>query len=143
MTTLKTFDDLIFHRFQGLMPDQPNEEGQHAIMYFLNGFGISVIKFIPSGYSKYFPELIADIRKNIDSMRDKGWNDYINNVKHGSYTSNDQQWEVALLIKDAKDLRIDNVIGYCSAEQVTEIMKQIQELPPISGDTEELRLLNE
>ena len=51
-----------------------------------------------------------------------------------SYTSNDKEWELAVL----KDDRLcyetpitDDVIGHLKSDKVTKIMKQVQELPKV------------
>lgn len=91
---MKTFEDLEFkpHRH---MP------GLQAIMYFPNGYGVSVVRF----------KLMLD-----SSM-------------YGSYTSNEKEWEVAIL-KDGKlcytTPLTDDVIGHQTDSEVTEIMRQVQ-----------------
>jgi len=76
--------------------------GKIASMNFDNGYGISVVRF----------------KLMIGNM-------------YGSYTDNDQEWEVAVLKDDelTYDTPItDDVIGHCSRERVEELMTQIQEL---------------
>ena len=95
---MKTFKDLDFTA-------HPVGCGSMARMTFENGYGISVVRF----------------RNPYSSSRNG----------YGSYTLNEKQWEVAVLYNDDICYTTpitDDVIGYCSEEKVTEIMKQIQEL---------------
>jgi hypothetical protein len=90
---MKTFKDLEFKKhlaFKG---------GVHALIFFPNGYGASVV--------------------NGD----------------GSYTSNNTQYELAVLKGNKDDWGLnydthitDDVLGYLSSEDVTEIMKKIQSL---------------
>lgn len=79
--------------------------GEHGTLFFPNGYGISVIQFTSS----------IGI-----------W---------GSYTSNENEWEIAVLYGDRDSYRLtydtqitDDVIGHLSEEEVTEIMEKIQSL---------------
>jgi hypothetical protein len=91
----------------------PNYEGQHGLLFFPNGYGISVVRFkLPSPTSK-------------DGFR------------YGSYTSNDSEYEVAVLKGDENDWDLcytteigDDVIGHQIESEVDYIMYQIQELEP-------------
>lgn len=72
-----------------------------AKMFFDNGYGVSVVRF------------------------------------NGSYTSNDSEWELAVLFGTPDNWEItyntsitDDVIGHLSDIEVTEIMKQVQQLKP-------------
>lgn len=92
-TIMKTFNDLKFK------PHPNHEFDAQAVMFFDNGYGISVIT------GKY------------------------------AYTNDENPYECAVLKGNkekwiiAYDTPITNdVIGYCDKEQVTKIMKQIQEL---------------
>lgn len=74
--------------------------GLQAKIFFENGYGVSVVRF------------------------------------SGSYTRTETQWELAVLkgVPGDWDLTYDtpiteDVIGYLQADEVTEIMKQVQELP--------------
>lgn len=96
---MKTFKDLEFKAH----PHDVN--GRQAKMIFENGYGISVVRF--KMYGDFF----------------------------GSYTNNESEWEIAVLKGNEKNWELDystpiteDVCGYLSAEEVTEIMKQIQEL---------------
>ena len=80
--------------------------GKHALMFFKNGYGVSVVRFELMGGFGY-----------------------------GSYTNNESEWELAVLFgnKDAWDITYntpitDDVMGYQSNEQVTETMKKVQKL---------------
>lgn len=75
--------------------------GLMSRMQFPNGYGVSVVRF----------------KTMFGSF--------------GSYTDNDNEWEVAILKNN--DLCYttplgDDVIGHCSARKVTEIMKKVQKL---------------
>ncbi len=89
---MKTFKDLKFK-------SHPYGDGKQAVMFFKNGYGISVIRF------------------------------------SGSYTSDDTEWEIGVLIGDKKESELcyttpitDDVIGHLHDDEVTEIMKRIQNL---------------
>ena len=89
---MKTFDDLEF---------KPHECGcgEHAIMYFDNGYGVSIVT------GGLF------------------------------YTTSAKPYELAVLIK-GQGLTYDtpvtsDVEGYLTESKVTELMKQVQELPKV------------
>jgi len=94
---MKKFKDLSF------IPHKSGD-GLQAIMFFENGYGVSVVRFkTPYGY--------------------------------GSYTDNEQEWELAVLFGNEKEWSLtynsgvtDDVIGYLSEEEVSEIMLKVQEL---------------
>ena len=55
---------------------------------------------------------------------------------YGSYTRNDSEWELAVLKGNEEEWNLtydtpitDDVIGHLCEDEVTEIMKQVQELP--------------
>ena len=88
----KTFKDLIFK-------PQSFLNGLQAILFFPNGYGISVVR-----------------------------NDWS--------LTRFNTWEIAILKGTESDYDLcydtpiaDDVIGYCSEEKVSNIMKQIQDLP--------------
>ena len=88
----KTFQDLRFK-------PQSFLNGVQAILFFPNGYGISVIRNVLS-------------RTTVNT------------------------WEIAILKGTESDSNLcydtpitDDVIGYCSEEDVSNIMKQIQDLP--------------
>ena len=83
-------------------------------LFFDNGYGISVIQF-----------------KMPDFNGKKG-------SGYGSYTSNDNEYEVAVLIGDENDWDLcytteitDDVIGHQTEGEVNWIMVKIQELDPV------------
>jgi hypothetical protein len=81
--------------------------GLQALMDFPNGYGISVIQCKVGNH----------------------W---------GSYTNNDEEWECAVLKGDniCYSTPITNdVIGHCDEHGVTDIMKQIQDLPKWTSHT--------
>jgi len=95
---MKVFKDLEFEK-------HINGDGLQSKIFFDNGYGISVIRFKLS-FGRY-----------------------------GSYTNNEHEWEIAVLTgnKDEWSLSYstditDDVIGHLSEEEVTEIMKRIQNL---------------
>ena len=80
--------------------------GVQALAFFDNGFGISVVQF----------------KIGISGM-------------YGSYTDNEDEWEIAVLKGDADGWNLtydtpitDDVIGHLLEEEVTDVMKQIQSL---------------
>ncbi len=82
-------------------------EGLHGLLFFPNGYGISVVRY-KTPYS------------------DRGY---------GSYTSNEDEWEIAVLFGDEKKYEItydthitDDVIGNLTEGEINWIMIQIQEL---------------
>jgi hypothetical protein len=83
-------------------------EGQHGLIFFPNGYGVSVVRY------KYF---------------------YDNSHGYSSYTSNDSEWEVAVIIgnKDNWELCYDtditnDVIGHLTEGEVDWVMLQVQQL---------------
>lgn len=97
---MKSFKDIEFK-------PHPVAEGLHGLLFFPNGYGISVVRF-KMPYS------------------DRGY---------ASYTSNEKEWEVAVLVGDEKEWEIaynthitDDVIGNQTEGEVEYIMFQIQEL---------------
>ena len=103
---MKEFKDLKFK------PHQMDSEGIHAVELFPNGYGISVCRFKLQG----IPEFGTSSR-------------------YGSYTSNENEFEAAVLIGEPDNWSIcyntpitDDVLGHLSEDDVTELMKKIQEL---------------
>ena len=97
--SFKTFDDLEFKK-------HPAGNGFQGLAEFPNGYGVSVVRFKLS--RPFGPQ-----------------------IGYGSYTSDEDEWELAIL----KDGSItyntpitEDVIGHLTKDQVTEIMKQVQEL---------------
>lgn len=93
MTDMKTFNDLTF------MPHSIDRAGRHALLFFDNGYGVSVVS------GPLF------------------------------YTDAEHPYEVAVLIGTEADYNLcyttditDDVIGHCTAEEVTEIMSRVQGL---------------
>lgn len=81
-------------------------DGLQATLFFPNGYGISVVRFKMEDLNMY-----------------------------GSYTSNESEWEVAVLFGDENDWSLtyntpitDDVIGHQSESDVTSIMEKIQKL---------------
>lgn len=103
---IKTFKDIEFI-------SHPSGEGLMGRIFFSNGYGVSVVRFkIP-----FAP---------FESLRNN----------YGSYTNNESQWELAVLKGNEKNSSLtydtpitNDVIGYLSEDDVTEIMKQVQSLP--------------
>lgn len=88
-------------------------DGLHGKAFFENGYGISVVRFKLGIFSSF---------RN----------------GYGSYTENENQWEVAVLRGDNEEYTLcydtpitDDVIGYQSEDDVAELMRRIQELPSI------------
>jgi len=85
---------------------QPHSMGDGFMgkIFFDNGYGVSVVRF--KIYNRY-----------------------------SSYTNNENEWEVAVLFGNEKKWELtyntpitNDVIGWLSEEDVTEIMKKVQEL---------------
>jgi hypothetical protein len=79
-------------------------DGLQGLIFFPNGYGVSVVRF------KF-------------------------NDRFGSYTSNDDEWELAVIFGNENEWDItyntpitSDVMGHLSSEEVTDIMKQVQEL---------------
>jgi hypothetical protein len=84
----------------------PAGEGKQGFAFFPNGYGISVIRF------------------------------KIGSFGYGSYTNNEDEWEIAVLYGDENEFDLtyntpitNDVIGHLSESEVTEIMLKIQALP--------------
>ena len=82
-------------------------EGLQATMLFKNGYGVSVIRFKIGSYG------------------------------YGSYTSNENEWELAVLFGTEDDYDLcyttpitDDVIGHLTETEVTDIMIKVQNLKP-------------
>jgi hypothetical protein len=84
----------------------PVGEGFHGKIFVPNGYGVSVVRFKTP-----------------------------HNVLYGSYTSNDNEWEVAILKGNENEWEIcydteitDDVIGHQTEGEVTWIMVKVQQL---------------
>ena len=104
---MKTFENLEFKT-------HPIGNGLMARMEFDNGYGISVVRFKLTGDP--FVDICAQ------------------NSTYGSYTSNEEEWEIAVL-KDGdicySTSITDDVLGNLSDDDVTNTMKQIQKLSAV------------
>jgi hypothetical protein len=94
---MKTFNDIDFK-------SHPVGDGLHGLIFFPNGYGVSVVRFKING-------------------------------RYGSYTNNNNQWELAVIFGDENEWDLtyntpitNDVMGYLSSGEVTNIMKQVQEL---------------
>jgi len=97
---VKTFKDLEFEQVN----DAPFMVGKKARMHFDNGYGVSIVKH-PFSYGG------------------------------SSYTNNENEWEVAILFGNEKEWELtyntpiaNDVIGWLSEDEVTDIMIKVQEL---------------
>lgn len=96
---MKSFKDIVFK-------PHPVGEGLHGLIFFENGYGLSVVRFkVPKSKT------------------------------YSSYTSNENEWEVAILYGDKNEWEItydthitDDVIGHQTEGEVDWIMIQVQEL---------------
>jgi hypothetical protein len=86
----------------------PLGEGLHGVIFFENGYGVSVVRY----------------KSLTNTFRE-----------YSSYTSNENEWEVAVIYGDKMNWEItydthitDDVIGYQSEGEVDWIMIQVQEL---------------
>jgi hypothetical protein len=96
---MKSFNDIVFK-------PHPVGDGLHGLIFFDNGYGVSVVRYsnpLTNGY--------------------------------GSYTSNDSEWEVAVIYGTEKDWEIsynthitDDVLGHLTEGEVNWVMIQVQEL---------------
>lgn len=96
---MKSFKDIEFK-------PHPMGEGHHGLIFFPNGYGVSVVRY-KNPISKTF----------------------------SSYTSNDNEWEVAVITgnKDKWELCYDtditnDVIGHLTEGEVDWVMLQVQQL---------------
>ena len=88
--------------------DHQTGTGTQGLCFFENGYGVSVVRFkVMGGFS--------------------------------SYTSNENEWELAVLTGNVDDYDLcysthitDDVMGHLSEEEVTDVMRQVQELAPIT-----------
>lgn len=101
---MKEFKDLEFK-------PHSNFDGLHAQLDFDNGYGVSVVRF-------------KTARSPIVNM-------FAKNNEYGSYTSNEDEWEVAVM-KDgticySTDLTND-VLGNQTESDVTDVMLKLQKL---------------
>ncbi len=94
---MKTFNDIEFK-------SHPVGDGLHGLIFFPNGYGVSVVRFKING-------------------------------RYGSYTNNNNQWELAVIFGNENEWELtyntpitNDVMGYLSSGEVTNIMKQVQEL---------------
>jgi hypothetical protein len=83
-------------------------EGYHGLIFFPNGYGVSVVRY------KSF---------------------YAPNNGYSSYTSNDSEWEVAVLYGNENEWDItynteitDDVLGHLTEGEVDWVMLQVQQL---------------
>ena len=101
---MKEFKDLEFK-------PHPSMDGLHAKLNFDNGYGVSVVRFkIGSN------PIIGSLAQNDE---------------YGSYTDNEDEWEVAVF-KDgdicySTDIT-DDVLGNQTEEDIDEVMAKLQEL---------------
>jgi hypothetical protein len=82
-------------------------EGHHGLIFFPNGYGVSVVRF-KRPYS------------------DRGY---------GSYTSNENEWEVAVITGTSDDWELcyntditNDVLGHLTEGEVDWVMLQVQQL---------------
>jgi hypothetical protein len=96
---MKSFKDIEFK-------PHPMGEGHHGLIFFPNGYGVSVVRY-KNPISKTF----------------------------SSYTLNDSEWEVAVIIGNKDDWRLcydtditDDVLGHLTEGEVDWVMLQVQQL---------------
>ena len=83
-------------------------EGVHGLIFFDNGYGVSVVRYKVA---------------------------YSNNNGYSSYTSNENEWEVAVIYGTENDWELcynthitDDVLGHLTEGEVDWVMYQVQEL---------------
>jgi hypothetical protein len=112
---MKTFKDLKFSDYMDLDGNKEQRDGLHAEMFFPNGYGVSVIRF----------------KMKLFIGRPEG------NWKYGSYTSNEDEWEVGICLGTESSWRLtsdtklgsgDSVVGHLTFGGVCDLMKEIQKL---------------
>lgn len=113
MSELLTFKDLEF--FPHAVCATTDGRGLQAVIQFPNNFGLSVIRYEVQ-------------MENLDG--EKYW-------KYQSYTSNDSEWEVEIQYNGDRvsdemlpELYDSQIIGHLSEQQITDIMKVLQEIKP-------------
>jgi len=96
---MKSFKDIEFK-------PHPMGEGHHGLIFFPNGYGVSVVRY-KSPISKTF----------------------------SSYTSNDSEWEVAVIVGTPDDWQLcydteitSDVLGHLTEGEVDWVMLQVQQL---------------
>ncbi len=84
--------------------------GLQGFAFFPNGYGVSVVRFKLGFYSG-------------------------GTKTYGSYTNNEDEWELAVLKGNSDDWSItyntpvtEDVLGHLSEVEVTDVMKKVQEL---------------
>ncbi len=98
---MKSIDDVEFK-------PHPAGSGIHGIIFFPNGYGVSIVRY------------------------------KLSHGGYGSYTSNDDEWEVAILKGNNDDWELcydteitNDVIGYLTSGQVNFLMIEVQSLDSI------------
>lgn len=93
-------------------PHPHDPSGKAGKLFFDNGYGVSVVRFKMRAGAGY-----------------------------GSYTENDDEWELAVLRGTADSWDIDtstvitnDVLGNLSSDDVTNVMFTVQSLPPAGGE---------
>jgi len=105
-------------------------EGQQRVYRYDNGYGASVVRF-------KMPTSILDARSWITKLS-KYIEDPLGNIKYGSYTNNEREWELAVVKfthptenhweLDYTTPITDDVVGHLKKRQVEKILRQIKEL---------------
>lgn len=113
MKKYKTYQDLKMHVHPGGL-------GWQAVERFPNGYGVSVVRF----------KLADALGEAMKGLKEPAY---------GSYTSDETEWEVAVLRftgPGPRDYTLDydtpvtgDVLGHLKARDVTRVMKQVQDLP--------------
>ena len=113
---MKTFKDLVF---------KPHLSGSGLMsrLHFDNGYGVSVVRFKRDslGAGSIVRDLALLLNGETEAM-DSGY---------GSYTDNENEWELAVLKDNVicyDTYLTKDVLGHLSNEQVTDIIKRVQEL---------------
>lgn len=102
---MKNFNDLVFE-------PHSTGDGLQGRIFFPNGYGVSVVRFkLPSSH-------MFGLKNG-----------------YGSYTRNESEWELAVIFGNESEWDLtyntpitDDVMGYLSSEDVSDIMKKVQEL---------------
>lgn len=122
---VKTFEDIEFG------PHPHDQTGKAGRVFFDNGYGVSVVRF------KMPVDPVAALFNTVAIMvtdADVG-------EGYGSYTRNEDEWELAVLkgTADSWDIDVsthvtDDVLGNLSQADVTAAMLAVQDLPPAGGE---------
>lgn len=121
---MKTFNNLKFK-------PHLTGDGLASKEFFPNGYGVSVVRFMMPDLTdiSYSPLALGSALTHNEASISRGY---------GSYTDNENEWELAVLEGNKNNWELthktpitNDVVGHLSKDEVTEIMKRVQELASI------------